>query len=155
MLGIGRRGPLGRDAESAVCGAAPRAVCGIDEREAWVVLAGARGVGPVTFQRLVATLGSPIEVLRVAVEPGAAARLVDASAGPDAPPTLTLASAATIVEAAGDADEALAAVRSAGVAVVTQGDAAYPTRLRGIDLPPPVLFRRANLARHRPPRGMT
>jgi DNA processing protein len=136
MLGVGRRGPLGRDVEPVGGSQAPR----LDERDAWVVLAAARGVGPVTFERLLARYGSARAVLCDAAMDGAVARLVEASAGPDAPPVLTPASAQTIVAAAADPDRALEAVRRAGVQVVTSRDPAYPSRLRRIELPPPVLF---------------
>ncbi len=138
MLGVGRRGPLGRDAEPAGGGRPPQDR--LDEREAWVVLAGARGVGPVTFQRLLASYGSAWAVLHDAAADGAAERLVAASAGLDAPPTLSPASALTVVAAAAEPHRALEAVRRSGVGVVTYRDPAYPSRLRRIELPPPVLF---------------
>ncbi len=140
MLGVGRWGPLGRDAEPTGGGARPPRAGGLSERDAWVVLAGAHGVGPVTFERLLASYGTARAVLRDAASDGAAARLVAASAGPDAPPALSAAGAMTIVAAAADHDRALAEVRRAGVAVVTCRDRAYPRRLRSIELPPPVLF---------------
>lgn len=171
MLGVGRAGPLGRDAgpsfggsgaattpdppgheapgrgdrraatDAAIVGKAdPCGGPGIAERDAWVVLAGARGVGPVTFGRLLAAFGSAGAVLRAALEPGAVPRLVDASASPDAGPILTPAAASTVVEAAADPERVLGVVRRAGVAVIAQCDAAYPPRLREIELPPPVLF---------------
>ena len=139
MLGVGRRGIRWADGAPMSGGARPSPE-GLGERDAWVVLAGARGVGPVSFGRLVAAFGSAGAVLREAGSPGALARLMDASATSDAPPALTLAAARTIVEAVADPDRALAAVRRAGVAVVTQQDSSYPSRLRSIELPPPVLF---------------
>jgi len=153
MLGVGRRGPLGRDVDTPAGGpwrrsgdaqvpASPAA----SERDAWVVLAGANGVGPVTFGRLVAAYGSAGAVLRDACAPGAVARLVDASAAPDAGPSLSATSAGTVVTAAVDPERALRAVRRSGVGVVTLVDPAYPARLRGIDLPPPVLFVTGDMA---------
>ena len=141
MLGVGRRGPLGREAGAWGGGGGGLPGPGaLDEHDAWVVLAGARGVGPVSFGRLLATFGSAAAVLGASTEPGALHRLVEASAAPDAPPALTAQAAATVIEAAADPDRALSAVRRAGVTVVTQGDEAYPRRLREIELPPPVLF---------------
>ncbi len=140
MLGVGRRGPLGRDADPASDTGGRPPVRGLDERDAWVVLAGARGVGPVTFGRLLGCYGSAGAVLRDAAADGAVARLVAASAGPDTTPSLGPTSALTIVAAAADPDRALEAVRRAGVGVVTYRDPAYPSRLRRIELPPPVLF---------------
>lgn len=140
MIGVGRRGPIGRDADTASGGTARTPVDGLAERDAWVVLAGARGVGPVSFGRLLAAYGTAGAVLRDATTGGAVGRLVAASAAPDAPPALNHVSAATIVAAAADPDPALASVRRAGVAVVMLRDPEYPTRLRRVELPPPVLF---------------
>lgn len=141
MLGVGRWGPLGRDASPwAGGGGVALQHEGIDEHDAWVVLAGARGVGPVSFERLVGTFGSACAVLVAATEPGAVTRLVEASAAPDTPPALSAVAAATVIEAAADPEPALAAVRRSGVTVITQRDDAYPARLREIELPPPVLF---------------
>jgi DNA processing protein len=154
MLGIGRRGPLGRDGEVEGGGSGAPHVADPDERAAWVVLAGAHGVGPVSFGRLRLVFGSAAAVLRAAGEPGAIRRLVEASAAPDAPPALTPDAAATIVAAAAEPERALAAVRRSGVAVVTLEDAAYPARLRQIELPPPVLFVRGAVEALSPPRSV-
>ncbi len=140
MLGVGRWGPLGRDADGVVGGAGRGPALDLDERDAWVVLAGARGVGPVTFERLLGSYGSALAVLRDATVRGAVSRLVDASAGPDASPVLSASAAATIVDAAADPGRALDSVRAAGVGFLTLADATYPARLRRILLPPPVLF---------------
>jgi len=154
MLGVGRLGPLGRDADTASGGAGGPLPPAVDERDAWVVLAGARGVGPVTFARLLRSYGSAGAVLRDACAPGAIARLVDASSAPDAGPTLGPSSAATVVAAAADPHRALLAVRRSGVVVVTLGEAAYPGRLRAIDLPPPVLFVTGDVAALDPARAV-
>jgi DNA processing protein len=140
MIGVGRLGPLGRDTDSSGGGTARRLAGVLPERDAWVVLAGARGVGPVTFGRLIASYGTAEAVLRDASADGAVARLVAASAAPDAPPALNHVAAATIVAAAADPEQVLASVRRAGVEVVTLEDPEYPTRLRRVELPPPVLF---------------
>ncbi len=134
MLGVGRHGPLGRDVGEAAGGPSP------DESDAWVVLAGARGVGPVSFERLLASFGTARAVLREACAPGGAARLVAASAGPDSPPALTHDAAIAVAAAAAAPEGALSAVRRAGVAVLTSRHSAYPARLRRAELPPPVLF---------------
>jgi DNA processing protein len=143
MLGVGRSGPLGRCAEPSGAGGPGRPA--LSERDAWVVLASARGVGPVSFERLLASLGSARAVLRAACEDGAVGRLVAASAGPDTPPALAPGAAATVVEVAADPERVLASVRRSGVEVVTLGDAAYPARLRQIELPPPVLYLRGHV----------
>ncbi len=135
MLGIGRRGPLGR-AEVETVGWA-----GSGERDAWVVLAGVAGVGPVSFGRLLATFGSAEAVLAAALESGSLGRVVEATAdGDGGSPTLSLAAAAAVRAAAADPEAPLAAVRRSGVTVLTLADEAYPSRLRAIELPPPVLF---------------
>jgi DNA processing protein len=150
MLGIGRAGPTG--------GGSPRDVAGTRdagtgpgsadrERDAWVVLAGVTGVGPVSFGRLVAAFGSAWAVLVTAGKPGAVARLVDACTDPDGgPATLGPDTARAIAEAAQEVDRRLAPVRTAGVQVITLADEDYPARVRRIELPPPVLFLRGNPA---------
>ena len=151
MLGIGRRGPVGR-AEADVPGGgwgsmAPDGGPDAAERDAWVVLAGAHGVGPVSFERLLRAYGSAGAVLRDALERGAAGRLVAASRDPDGgPATLTPDVARAIADAARDADRRLAPTRAAGLRVLTLADEAYPARLRRIELPPPVLFLRGDVA---------
>jgi DNA processing protein len=117
-----------------------------DEREAWILLNAAEGVGPVSFARLVAGLGDARTVLAVAASPGGLAHLVAASCGPDGgSPTLTRAAARAIAQAAGDPRRHLEQVRRAGVEAVTLADAIYPARLRRIELPPPVLFMHGNV----------
>ncbi len=140
MLGIGRRGPLGRADAETVGGPAP-AVDADTERESWVVLAGTEGVGPVSFERLVGRFGSAAAVLVAARRSGATRLLVEATTGPDGgPATLTTQAAAALVGAAASPGSSLDPVRRAGLTVLTLVDEAYPRRLRTIDLPPPVLF---------------
>ncbi len=157
MLGIGRLGPLGRMDPAEVGGAhgepwgvtadggeGPTARAGtVDgvERDAWIVLAGVTGVGPVSFARLLAAFGSATAVMARARRAGAVAALVAATASRDGgSPTLVPSSAAEIVSAAEDATVFLAPVRRSGVEVITLADEVYPERLRRIELPPPVLF---------------
>ena len=151
MLGIGRWGPLGRDDPVEVGGPAAGwpaedpAVLTAAERDAWVVLAGVHGVGPVSFERLLRTYGSACLVLRQALGQGAVANLVAASMGLDgASATLSAGAAREIVAAARDVEGRLAATRAPGVRVLTLADQAYPARLRRIELPPPVLFVRGD-----------
>lgn len=162
MLGIGRLGPLGRPEPAGTEGgevAAATAETGavaagaIDaasrdaERDAWVVLAGVQGVGPVSFDRLLRTFGSARGVLERARGRGAVASLVAASRGPDgASATLAPDAARAVAVAAHDVDGRLVPVRASGVVVLTLWDEAYPVRLRHIDLPPPVLFVRGDVA---------
>jgi DNA processing protein len=161
MLGIGRRGPLGRlEVEAGGGGAAVRdeltgatdigSRTGGDgragdpagpERDAWVVLAGVEGVGPVSFARLVGAFGCARAVLDAAAHRDSQQLLVAATAGPDGgSPTLTLQAAAAVRLAAGAPEGHLEPVRRSGVTVLTLADETYPSRLRMIDLPPPVLF---------------
>jgi DNA processing protein len=161
MLGIGRWGPLGRDVPGDWGGGGggeagggraperpdPERPDPVTEREAWVVLAGVPGIGPVSFARLLAAFGTASVILRAATEPGAAPRLVAATADRDGgSPSLAAPAAAALLVAAADPDLVLAPVRRSGVGVITLADDGYPARLRRIDLPPPVLFLRGDLA---------
>jgi DNA processing protein len=166
MLGVGRSGPTGGDPAAAMPLTGPaltdptmaRAVrspdrggdgpggSGLSEREAWVVLNGTEGVGPVSFGRLVAAFGDVRSVLRVARERDGAARLVRAAADDATGRWLSPSLARAIVDAATNPERHLEPVRRAGVDVVILADAAYPARLRRIELPPPVLFIRGSVA---------
>ena len=123
------------------------------ERDAWVVLGEAEGVGPVTFGRLIAAFGTARAVLLAACEPGGGARLAEAAADADGGTSgLSSATARAIAAAAGDPARLLDPVRRAGLDVVVLADDAYPERLRRIALPPPVLFvrgRPASMSRER------
>jgi DNA processing protein len=144
MLGIGRHGPRGdlgaERGDAAPPG--PRATePAVRERDAWVVLAGASGVGPVSFERLVRAFGSARAVLEAARGRDAAALLVAATAdGDGGGPTLAPQGAHAVCAAAWAPERQLDPVRRAGVTVLTLADEGYPARLRSIDLPPPVLF---------------
>lgn len=127
---------------------------GEPEAMAWAVLASVRGVGPVTFGRLIAAFGTATTVLELARRPDGPRRLVAATSEDGAAPSLTPAGAAAVADASlPESRDALRdAIVAAGVAVVTLPDAAYPARLRAIDDPPPVLYVRgdpAALARER------
>lgn len=184
MLGVGRFGPRGGD-HAAGAGAwedrprpdallaeplgggsggsggpLPPIVVAADrvddaERDAWVVLNEVDGVGPVTFGRLVARLGSARAVLETALEPGGLARLVDASADEAGGwPRLTADAARALAAAASDPRPVLEPVRRAGVTVLVLADAAYPPRLRQTGLPPPVLYLRGALEALERPRAV-
>lgn len=109
------------------------------EREAWAVVMSVPGVGPVGFAALLSSFGSGREVLRAARHAGAVPRLVGASRS-DGRPAFDAKVAAAIVAVAGDPSAPLAIVAAADVELVTLDDAAYPARLRAIELPPPLLF---------------
>ena len=168
MLGVGPRGPLGRSDPEPVGGpaarragsprdatqdVATRALAIPDagtrtlrgfaaaEREAWVVLAGTEGVGPVTFSRLLAAYGSAQAVLAAASSRGATADLVAASRGQDgSSPTLAPAAARALAVSAAAPELLLEPVRRSGVLVIALAEEGYPARLRAIELPPPVIF---------------
>ena len=174
MLGIGRRGPLGRVKGEAGGGATDGrgAVVGVtevvsmagevragdpagSERDAWVVLAGVEGVGPVSFARLVGAFGTAQAVLDAAVHRDALQQLVAVTAGPDGgSPTLTAQAAAALRVAAQAPERHLEPVRRSGVTILTLADETYPSRLRIIDLPPPVLFLRGDPAALDRPRSI-
>jgi len=141
MLGVGRRGPLGRDVDDGGGGPGTPAV---DERDAWAVLGSIEGVGPVSFGRLVERFGGALPVLAEARRRGAVRRLVAATAGEDGPTTLAPEAALAIVEAAAAPAGLLDPIRRADVRVLTLIDDAYPARLRRIELPPPILFVRGD-----------
>jgi len=97
------------------------------ERDAWVILAGVHGVGPVSFERLVRAYGSAGAVLHAAGRRGEVARLVAASRDSEGgPATLTPDAARAIADAAREVDRRLAPTRAAGVHVLTLADEAYP-----------------------------
>ncbi len=140
MLGIGRNGPCWRGEAETAGGPAARPTDDA-ERDAWVVLAGVEGVGPVSFGRLLAAFGSASAVLRLALLAGSAPDLAAATRDPDGgSATLSPAAAIAIRAAAAHPERALEPVRLAGVRIITLDDERYPSRLRLIDLPPPVLF---------------
>jgi DNA processing protein len=117
-----------------------------EERDAWAVLTGARGLGPVGFGTLLRHYASAVDVLREAASPGGAARLAAAwrddaavqHGWADEGAAQTVADG--IVKAAREAGETVARIHELGLKIVTLEDAAYPARLAAIEMPPPVLF---------------
>ena len=102
------------------------------------------GIGPVTLAAVLAAGGSGRAVLRMAADPGGPARLADAVAARGG--RLDIALARGIAEAAQEAPALAARLKALGITVVTIESAAYPGRLRLLDLPPPVLFLRGDPA---------
>jgi len=102
------------------------------------VLASIDGLGPVTFGALLRAHGSACRTLEAASRPGGAGRLIAGAAAESLrlPPEL----AAAIVGAVDGSRALLGRLAAAGVDPITAEDDAYPARLRGIELPPPVLF---------------
>lgn len=125
------------------------------EADAWIVLASATGIGPASFERLIAAFGSARTVLEAARGKGGAVRLVAATIElDDGRPPLSPEAAAGVVHAARAPDPPLEVVRRSGVTVLTLLDSGYPARLRRIGLPPPVLFARGALAALDRPRAI-
>ena len=116
----------------------------LDEIDAWAVLVAVDGIGPATLAALLAALGSGRAVLSMASGPGGPRRLADAMAarGGRLDPKLGQA----IADAAQRAPALVARVRALGIEVLTIESADYPKRLRLLDLPPPVLFVRGDIA---------
>jgi DNA processing protein len=95
----------------------------------------------VTFGHLLAAFGSATGVLAAAAGRAGAAGLVAAAGSPDGGRwLLDPAAAQAVVDAARDADQRLARVRRSRVTVLLLTDDGYPSRLRSVELPPPVLF---------------
>jgi DNA processing protein len=139
MLGVNPAGPLPED------GAGSHADPGAAERDAWAVLAGVDGLGPVGFSALLARFGSGREILRVATGPNGVRELAASppQVGPDGerpPRAVPTALARAIADSAFQADKTLARIRAIGLSVVTVADPRYPTRLAAIELPPHLLF---------------
>ncbi len=152
MLGVGTSGataatasaPAARGDEHAL---PDRPAVRSQEREAWAVLAGVRGLGPVGFGALLARYGSGVAILREAASlggPGRIAAVADLAGAPalgdggSAP--ITIAVAEGIASAAQAADATVARIHELGLNVVTIEDPAYPLRLAAIEMPPHVLY---------------
>jgi len=140
VLGVGPSGPVGATAEPL--GPAPST----EERDAWAVLAGVYGLGPVGFGALLQRYGSGVAILREAASPGGPERLVASDGGHDdidadhawhgAAPAV----AAAIADAAQTAGRTLERIDALGLKVVTMEDPHYPLRLAAIEMPPHVLY---------------
>ena len=158
MLGVSANGPVEGDPDERAgerdAAEAPdrdrdrtaaREAAQAAERDAWTILVGVEGLGPVGFAALLDRFGSGRAILRAATEPGGVRRLAatppsmraDGDSGRRPISTLT---AAAIADATTTGAHVLDRIRELGLRVVTVADAAYPSRLASIDLPPPVLF---------------
>jgi DNA processing protein len=142
MLGVGASGPLLEPTATPMTGSRDAADA---ERDAWTILAGVDGLGPVGFAALLDRFRTGREVLRIASGPSGVRELAatphGATAGDRArrrPISPDLASA--IVSAAMEGDRTLTRIRELGLSVVTVADATYPSRLAAIELPPALLF---------------
>lgn len=154
MLGVGRTGPLASFAASSGADGSGGTVVpfrrprrdAVAEREALAVLVSVSGLGPVTLGGLVRALGSPAGVLAVARGSRGAQSLVAASLDAGERRELTVALAREIVTAADQAERILAPIRRSGLRLLSLDDPDYPARLRAIELPPPLLFVRGEVA---------
>jgi DNA processing protein len=122
---------------------------GVDEpteAETWAILMWSDGLGPAGFAGLLGAYGTARNVVAAAARRGAAASfsaIVAAAQGRRIPDP---AVGQGIVAAARMLDEAVVRLRAARLQVVTLDDPSYPSRLRSIDLPPPVLLVRGDAA---------
>jgi DNA processing protein len=143
MLGVSAAGPTGaapdHDRPRPVGRDTPSA-----ERDAWAVLAGVDGLGPVGFNALLHRYGSGTAILEEAASPGGLERLMDtphgSEPGAELRRALTGKVAQAIADAAGRADRTLARLAALGLQVVTTADTIYPRRLAMIEMPPHVLY---------------
>ncbi|MBA3235831.1 MAG: DNA-protecting protein DprA [Chloroflexi bacterium] len=148
MLGVGVDGPTGRSTDAppgdALAGDLDQ------ERAAWAVLGGVRGLGPVGFGVLLRRYGTGVAILREASTPGGTARL---AASPRTGITTSMleateglehsvpsAVALAIADAAQDAPRILGRIRDLGLTIVTVDEPAYPSRLAAIEMPPHLLY---------------
>ena len=157
MLGVGRAGPR-RDPSSllapreSVTGPAESGtrVPGPDslERDAWAILLSVSGLGPVTFAALLERFGTGRVVVETARGPRGALALAAAIAASPGGRLVQLGPNLLdrIVAAVSAGDALLDRVRTLDLSIVTLEDAAYPGRLRSIEMPPPILFVRGDLA---------
>ena len=114
-------------------------------REALAVLVSVDGVGPATLETLLATVGGAADVVRIAAGRDGSASLA-AVLRKESPDEIrvTRVTLDRVVEASRSADTILAGMRAIGVHALALEDAAYPARLRTIEMPPRVLFVRGD-----------
>lgn len=108
----------------------------IAEREAWLVLASARGVGEHTFQRLLEAHGSADAALKAARDGSLRHHPPLDAAGRRMRPEIVTA----IEQVARQPESALATIESHGVWTILPLDLDYPDRFDVLPAPPPVLY---------------
>lgn len=147
MLGVGRAGPCLDPSAAPATGPSWRQGPEPAERDAWAILASVPGLGPLTFAALLTRFGSARSVVEIARGPGGRAAFagLPASSGTDRP-LLGPDVLDRLVGAATGGEAFLARTRELGLEILTLEDATYPTRLRAIEMPPPVLFVRGDPA---------
>jgi DNA processing protein len=115
------------------------------EAEAWALLLSVDGLGPAALGGLLAAYGTGQGILAAAVRRGAAGSFAAVAAAAQGSAMRSTGIGAGIVALAADPGPRLATLRASGVRIVTLDDAAYPIRLRRVDLPPPVLLVRGDV----------
>ncbi len=169
MLGVGTSGPVGafgpadpdeRPERGDAAAGAPgpgvergrtdadpdRSPATLAESDAWAVLAGVHGLGPVGFGVLLNRYGSGVAILSEASSPGGRARLVTTGVDEESSGRATRhrpispAVGSGIADAAHGAGRTLARIRELGLTIVTVEDSRYPRRLGAIEMPPHLLF---------------
>ncbi len=148
MLGVGVDGPTGGASTVTRAGAVSGALD--QERAAWAILGGVRGLGPVGFGALLRRYGTGAAILREASSPGGPARLAATPAVDMVTTRLSEtdnqdrsvpeAVALAIADAAQDGARILGRIRDLGLTIVTVDEPAYPSRLAAIEMPPHLLF---------------
>ena len=152
MLGVGTTGPTG--VASGERTGAPGVLTpdpsmrdlkpALEERDAWAVLAGVRGLGPVGFGALLARYGNAIAILREAASVGGTTRLAevldDLGGGRSRGDRVSDDVAAGIAAATQTGEATLERIRKLGLTVITLDDPTFPSRLALIDMPPHVLY---------------
>ena len=142
MLGVGRDGPLG-----AVGPRPSDPSHGIElERRAAMLVMSVEGLGPATFYRLLADCRSAAAVLELAASEAGRRRLLQVlgpASGRDGVPGMRPQQVvARLAASAGNGPAIVDRMTAGGIAWLTLDDPAYPTRLRLLEVPPPVLFLR-------------
>jgi len=115
------------------------------EAEAWALLLSVDGLGPAAFGGLLGAYGTGQGILAAAGRPGGARSFAAIAAAAQGSTMRSAGIGAGIVALAADPGPRLATLRASGVRIVTLDDAAYPLRLRRVDLPPPVLLVRGDV----------
>ena len=158
MLGVGTTGPTGvAPMEPGMTAGFPAPVASVadspprgEERDAWAVLAGVRGLGPVGFGALLARYGTAIAILREAASVGGTTRLADVlndlEGGRSRGDRVSDDVAAGIEAATQSAEATLERIRELGLTIVTLDDPTFPSRLASIDMPPHVPYVLGDLA---------
>lgn len=140
MLGIGIDGPVGAGRSQA--GGTPRSGAlrrALTERQSWALITSVSGLGPVGFASLLGRYGSGLAILDAAARPNAWRDLVMAGVS-DGREAFGRTVAEELSAVARDPSVVIASIAAAGVEILTLDDAAYPARLRAIEMPPHVLF---------------